>query len=218
MINFKKRGFIQLALLIVIVLVISTTTTAGYLGLKYLKLNKQARLIETIETEKKSNITSEKITNTQFKLNKQVLSSILESSTPKTNSNLLIQQKEDIKLKIEKCKAVKENTYNNAILKLNQITNARLEEIFNSLDQQYKNEVKKINDDTNAKISSLTGDYILFYSQYYNDSALEKLENLYENQQTFWKTQKREVENAKQKGIDQINLLLSEEYNKCLAK
>jgi hypothetical protein len=139
---------------------------------------------------------------------------------PKEEANKIIPtipREEDVELKIEKCKAIEEKAYNDAILKINQATNAKLEETFNSLKQQYEDEVKKINDNTDTKLSNLSGDYILFYSQAYNNEAIEKIGNLYENQQTFWKEQKREIENAKQKAIDQINLLLSEEYVKCLS-
>ena len=129
----------------------------------------------------------------------------------------IIKEKENIDLKIEKCKAIKENTYNNTILKINQGVNSRLEEVFNSINKQTEDAAKKINDNKNAKISSYSGDNYMFYLSYYTNVASNQLDNLYKNQQAFWYTQKREIENTKQKGIDQINLLLSEEYNKCLA-
>ena len=133
--------------------------------------------------------------------------------TIKTTSKV---KEENVELKIELCKATKEATYNDAVQKLNQAINNRLEEAFNSLSRQYKSEIKKINDETNAKISSLTGDYISFYSQSYNNDAAEQMRRLYENQQAFWYSQKREIENSKQKAIDQINLLSSDEYTNCL--
>jgi len=96
-------------------------------------------------------------------------------------------------LKIEQCKAVKEKTFNDATLKLNQVTNNRLQEIFNSLNEQYKQSIEKAR-------------------------STEEMKFIYENQQIFWKNQKQEVETSKQKAIDQINSLLSEEYIKCLNK
>lgn len=131
----------------------------------------------------------------------------------KTDSSVV----QETNLKIEQCKAVKEKTFNDATLKLNQTVDSRLEEVFNSINNQTEDEVKRINNDANAKISSVSDNY-LFYNAYYNDNASYKLDKLHRDQQSFWYSQKREIENSKQKAIDQINSLLSEEYIKCLNK
>lgn len=134
------------------------------------------------------------------------------------------QKEESVDLKIEQCKATKENSYNNAILKLNQAIDTKLQETFNSLEQQHKEKVDKIYSNVDIQKSriwndtNLTGESKLSLVSSYNYDASEQVKTLYDNQQIFWKNQKQEIESSKQKAMDKINVLLSEEYSKCLSK
>jgi len=210
--HLTNQGFIQLPILIgIIFVIIFTTSAASYFGVKYFKLSNQPE-IEKV----KENTSQKEVENFKDKaVNKPPeISPSIEISVPVQDSNI----------KIEQCKVTKESAYNDATLKINQATNERLQEVFNSLDQQYKEAVSKIYSYTDSQISrimnepSLTSASKLSLISDYNDDASEQAETLYNNQQTFWKNQKQEIENSKQKAIDQINLLLSEEYSKCLSK
>ena len=98
---------------------------------------------------------------------------------------------ENINLKIEKCKAEKEISYNDAVMKINQTADNILKDVFNSLEQQYSEAVNKINSDTNNQISrinsdpTLTGTSKLTLISNYNNSVSEQIKTLYDNQQTF---------------------------------
>ncbi len=184
--TFNKKGFIQIPILIGIIFVLSVTTVS-YFGVKQLNQNKNNTT--SIQAEGEKNI---EVGSSTQKVNTPKVQPTKNSneSTTKVEVNIPVL---NVDLKIEQCKATKENNYNSAILKINQATNDRLKVTFDSLDQQYKTEAQKINDPYQLKI-------------------------LYDNQQIFWKNQKAEIELSKQKAIDQVNLLLSEEYQKCLSK
>jgi len=131
---------------------------------------------------------------------------------------------EDTSLKIAKCKATKESSYNQEVSELEESTQIRLKEVFNSLDEQYKVAVNKLYASVDIQKSrirnddSLTGTAKLSLIEQYNQEASTKAEELYENQQTFWQNQKQEIEDAKKTGINEINISLDAEYTSCLQR
>lgn len=148
------------------------------------------------------------------------------SSSSKENIKVapVIQKDEDTDLKIAKCQAEKDSYYNNAILKINQAIEQKLQDAYNSLNQQYNDAVSKIYSDTKIQIDrisndpSLTGTSKVSLISEYNDENSERVKVLYDNQQTSWKNKKTEIESTKQKAIDQINSYLAEVYKGCLVK
>ena len=134
------------------------------------------------------------------------------------------QESETAILKVAKCDAERQSARDVAIAKLNQATEARLQEVFKSLNDQHRETVNAIYASADANITRITNDPILSASakislaKQYNDDAAALADAAYRNQQTFWQNQKTEIEASKQKALDQINSLLSEEYGKYLSK
>lgn len=203
-----KRGFIPI--LIAIIIGVSVIGVSGYIG------------IEKYQSEQvQDNLSDSKIDNDIIE--NSVLINPIEVTVPiKTETQTDIKTTENPELKIAKCEANKQNSYDKSILKIDKATEDKLREIFDSLNQQYKDSVDKIYAETNINISRITNDSTLTGEMKtelirdYNDSASEQINALYENQQTFWNNQKIEIENNKQNMIDQVNQLLNEEYSRCL--
>ncbi|MBI2630857.1 hypothetical protein HYW73_01395 [Candidatus Nomurabacteria bacterium] len=174
----------------------------------------QAENIEKLKTEiedlkKKIN---EDTTITQPKVSQEVIPTSVTSNEG------------SMELKIAKCKTIKESDYNTAILKINQAINDRLQEVFNSLNEQYHDAVNKVYDYTKKQQALISGnpdltgsDKLSLITEYNNDADLQA-QKIYNDQQTYWKSQKADIENSKQQAIDKINIFLSEEYNKCLIR
>jgi vacuolar-type H+-ATPase subunit H len=210
--NLTKSGFIQIPLLIGTIFILSIAASR-YIGAKYINLNKT----DTNKAQKEE-LGVHPETSEQSVLTKEIEPPKVIKSSPKVIPSAMIDTSiSQTNLKIEQCKATKEVTYNAAVLKINQAISSRLEEVFNSINKQTEDEAQKINNDKNTKITNLKDNYV-FYTSYYNGIAEKQLDSLYKNQQSFWYAQKREIESEKQKAIDQVNLLLGEEYNKCLDK
>lgn len=134
----------------------------------------------------------------------------------------VVQQAENIELKIAKCKADKESFYDSATAKLDKTTNDRLQEVFDSLTLQYRNTTNQIYKNRDANISrimddpTLTGSSKLALSAQYSDDADKQIAITYQNQQSYWLKQKADIETAKQQALNKISSLLSDEYSKCL--
>ena len=112
-------------------------------------------------------------------------------------------QTEDSNMKIAKCQATKQSSYDDAVLRINQATEKRLQEVYSSLQQQYKDAITKIYSGTNAQTLPI---------------ANIMAKSIYEEQQSFWQKQKTGIEKTKQTGMDQINAFLSTEYSKCISQ
>lgn len=127
----------------------------------------------------------------ELKAGRQIV--VPKTETPATGDPF---QTEDSNLKIAKCQAAKQNSYDSAILKINQTTEKKLQEVFDSAEQKRKEEIAKV-----------------FES---NPQAFVLADAVNKNWQTYWYNQKRAIENAKQQAVGQINALLSTEYSKCI--
>ena len=133
-------------------------------------------------------------------------------------------QTEDASLKIAKCQAEKQSRYDQSIAKLDAGIQARLSEVFNSLNKQYQDSAKQVADryrsDTQRIMSdtTLTADAKLELMRKNSAAEQREVDLLYQNQQTFWKNQKAEIEGRKQQATNEINTLLSAEYSKCISQ
>lgn len=178
----------------------------------------QPKEIET--TIKKEVQETPKVATEEIKKPEEPTEPTKEKVGKKDSPTLLIPtvQEEDINLKIAKCKAIKESSYDEAVLKINQSTEKRLKEVFDSLNQQYQDAVSKIYDGTDFYDSDsvLTSEQRISLRDESNQSASALVDKLYTNQQTFWKNQKQEIENAKDTAISEVSISLNAEYTNCL--
>ena len=213
-----KKGFIQVPLLILLTgVLLFTTTVGGYYGVKYYtQWQKPQESVQAVESVATTSPNVEE--NESTEQTKPQLQSSAKTQSPTVPTTV----KENVELKIEKCKATKQTFYDSAIQKLNVGIDKRLHEVFDSLQQQYEDEVNKIYSNNHIQITRvstdpiMTGDQKLSLISEYNYDASQLANEAYKNQQIFWYNQKKEIEDSKQKAIDQISLLLSEEYTKCL--
>lgn len=214
-----KKGFIQIPLLIGIVALLCTTATAGYFGIKYFdekQKSQQAEQISTPQSESAAPIEEEKKqVGDVSKSTKKIPQQEAKVAEP------VISIQESINLKIEKCKADKQTSYDSSIQKLNATVDKKLQEVFAALQQQYNDAVSKIYSNASIQISAIdpmmTGVQKANLTSQYNYNASQLANEAYNNQQAFWGNQKKEIEASKQQAIDKINVLLNDEYQNCLS-
>lgn len=136
----------------------------------------------------------------------------------------VLQKAEDPNIIIAKCKATKESSLDVATLKINQETEERLKVVFDSLNEQYEDAIYKLYASVDSQKSrimnddSLTATAKLNLIEQYNQDASVQAEKLYDNQQTFWENQKREIENNKETEVNKISISLNSEYEDCLKR
>ena len=153
----------------------------------------------------------------ELKAGKQVIAPKVE--TPTVGDPF---QTGDSNLKIAKCQAEKQSRYDQSIAKLDAGIQARLSEAFNSLNKQYQDSAKQVADryrsDTQRIMSdaTLTADAKLELMRKNSAAEQREVNLLYQNQQTFWKNQKADIEGRRQQAVNEINALLSTEYSKCI--
>lgn len=130
-------------------------------------------------------------------------------------------QTEDSNLKIARCQAAKQSSYDAGILTFDQKVKDELQKISESLNIQYQKAVNDFRNNAATKkleVDNLTVSEFYKWSlrRQYDDEAIIKAQKLYSSQQTLLKNQKYALEDSKQEFINKINVLLSTEYLNCI--